>query len=494
MEVGMSGEIQGVRARCESCHRAYRVSRADRLYRCKACGGTVRAVAEEEAGDSALAGTLTCESCHAVNLHDARFCAECGAVLTGSGEPPHLGEEGLRARHEANLALKRGHVGIVAVAWLYRLGSLAYAVVTLFAVLALARREVPLREGVLVVGMTTMLACLLLAGAIQILFQPFLWALVIAVLSTAVTLVHLFGPNPLGLALPCSAAWTVLAWAAVAPTWRFRRLMREHLDLYILHHASVKTRRSLKGHSASERHERLVRVMHRAALRAWKLSAAVAVALVLASALGTRFVVTQQRPQELSDALASFTRAWNASDLDAVEAFFPAGVRDERSLWLERVVEGHGWKGRLPHLAASRPRPDGDEEDLVVEHELATGPVTARWILNGRRWSVDTIALPPPPLEPALERFRAAWSRSDAGTLAGFFGEDSRARMQASIERSARLRGWKPFPAIQRTEVEGVASGDAVATLELPEGTVTTKWYFGADGAWSLYGLQFPER
>ena len=56
----------------------------------------------------------------------------------------------------------------------------------------------------------------MLGAALQIPFRPLVWTIVLAVLATGAAVTHVVGANPLGLALPWSAAWAVVAWAIYA--------------------------------------------------------------------------------------------------------------------------------------------------------------------------------------------------------------------------------------------------------------------------------------
>lgn len=111
------------------------------------------------------------------------------------------------------------------------------------------------------------------------------------------------------MAFLASTAWAALAWGALVPMFRFKKLIARHRDLYILHHASARTRRSLKGRSAQERHERLVDAMHRAARRARRVSFAEAGAICLASIAGTYAVLTTARPNDLPPLVERFEAA-----------------------------------------------------------------------------------------------------------------------------------------------------------------------------------------
>ncbi len=437
-----------VLARCESCDKTYRVLERGRTYSCKACGGTVRPLDEGEAASA--------------------------------------------VRRDASEALKSAYRTIGAVTWLYRLGALAYAVATLLAVLALARTDVPPGGGVLVVVLTTLLTVLMLLATMHVVFQPFVWTLAIATLATVVSAVHLLGPNPYGLAVFGSAAWAVVAWATLVPTLRYQRLIATHKDLYVLHHASVGTRRSLKGRTAEARHERLVAAMRRAARRAWKISAAAAVAFVLASALGTYTVLTTKRPQVLSVATAGFEAAWSSSDLEGVGRWFDAGIRAQETARLQGRVDGLGWRDGLPALERGASRNDGDSARL--EYEASGVPLVARWVRSGLEWVLVEVELPVPPFEPTYERFLEAWRASDVEGIVAFFSPDSREGMLASIEASVRERGWDSLPQLLTTQMSDYSEGDAEVVHELERSKVRTRWHLGTDGKWRLYALRFPPR
>lgn len=487
-------------ARCADCGKTYRVPNRARAYRCKACGGSVRAehgepAAEElgqlrQAREDVDAQVVSCPGCLALNSREARTCIACDEPLDALEED----REAIAARRrEVNDELRRAHQWIGAVTWAYRLGALAYVVATFFAIVALARTDVPLRPGILVVGLTTLLSVLLAIGAIQILFRPFLWTLVIAVLATAVSVIHHVGPNPLGIGLVGSAAWAALAWLALVPTWRFQQLMQRHKDLYILHHASAQTRRALKGHTAEDRHARLVDAMRRAAWRAWGASVTAALGVVLLGAAGTWMVVTNLRPQVLDDTLERFEAAWNASDLDGVVALFDANVREQRGAWLDGAFEGHGWRTSFPTLPARALERD-DERHVRVDYDLGETVLATSWLLNGQVWTLIDLEVPVPPLEPLVARFQEAWGASDPRALVELFAEDARESMYRNVTSSAEGRGWESYPAIEETKIGNYADGDSTVIYEVERGKITTRWRLGPDGRWRLYGLELPTK
>ena len=365
----MSESSVSVRARCESCDAIYRVPTAERTYTCRSCNGTVRAVAEDQNGDpepdaGVRTGSVACPECDVIQPGGLQFCSECGTSLPESKARPGS-EAARRLREEATDALKRASRGFQIVTWTYQTGAVAYALATLFAVRALADPEVPLGGGVIVVVLTTLLSVLFGMGALHAHFKPFVWTVAIAAATTVVTLIHLVGPNPFGLAALGSAAWAVVAYGLLVPTFWFRKQIAKHRDLYILQHASNQTRRALRGRPAEERHERLLETMRRAARRQWVLSASIAGLVVLASTVGSWFYLTELRPAPFGSALARFEKAWQTGDILAVGNVFEDGFQKLATDRLTGSASGHGWGSRLPRLgkvASSRtqiapPRP-----------------------------------------------------------------------------------------------------------------------------------------
>jgi hypothetical protein len=477
-------ERSRVHARCESCGATYRVSDPARTYPCKSCGGEVRA------STGPFKGAVTCSRCGAVNLHGARFCAECGTPL-GTSPIAIASEAEAAERRAATRELRRAYAPVGAVTWLYRIGAAAYAAVTVVAVLALASRDVPLEPGILVVGLSTVLTVTMLMGAIHVLFRPFPWTVAVAVLASLVTVAHLLGPNPLDLAVLFSAAWAAVFWVATVPTLRLARLIEEHTDLYITLHASRATKRSLQGRSAKERHQRLLRAMRRASRRAWRMSAVAALAVVLASALGTWLVVTRVRPPLLRPVLIELKSAWDAGRLDEVAARFPARTRQVAAARLAGTAEGH-WGSAPPALG--EPTITDGKGTARVDYSVGGVAMTTHWTIEQQRWWLTELELPPPPFEPVLERFRAGWRASDPRAIAALYPEEHRAAMFASIRDLAARRGWATFPAIVDTQVTGADETDRLVAFVLPEGRVNTEWLLRGDGRWSLHRFDVVRR
>lgn len=437
-----------------------------------------------------LSSTVTCPECGAIHPHGAHFCEECGTPLGGSGLAP-ASPESVALRRRASAQLRRGYRWTAAITWLYRLGVLGYAGMTIVAVGALSSPEVPLGPGLLVVGLSTTLTVAMLVGAIQILFRPFLWTVTIATLASSVAVAHLIGPNPLDLALLWSAGWAVLFWASVWPMRRFRQLIDEHTDLYIEHHASRVTKRGLEGRSPRERHERLLRAMNRAFRRARKLSVLAALSTCGVAVAASYLVVSNLRPQALSDAVERFEQAWNSDGAAGVGPLFDPDVRERESTWLRGVTTEYGWGDAWPELGGGTEREA--EGWTWMDYQVAGVPVGVRWGLEDQRWHLRQVRLPVPPLEPAFDELQEAWARSDVSAIAALFPEGHQVEMSTSLAKAVQRRDWSPLPAVLEARVERLDDGAARTVLRVDDGEVVTAWRFRSNGRWRLHSIELPD-
>ncbi len=400
--------------------------------------------------------------------------------------------EELQHHLDANEELASGYRWLELVMWFHRLGALAYGIVTVVAIGALGDTRVPVGPGIVVVVLATALTAILAIGAIQILFQPFLWTVLVAVLASIVSYVHLVGPNPMGLAFYLSAGCATLFWSATFPAWRVRTLIHEYKDLYILHHASRKTRKSVHHQPEEAKHAQLDGAMQRANRRAWKIAGTSVAGLLVVSGVGSYAVYAKVRPPALEPSVASFEGAWNRGDLEAVAALFPRDAVAHQTEWLRNVALGNGWTSETPVFEHGEWLED--DGSARVTYTANGREVVVRWARVDRVWRLIEVGLPNPPLEPLLARFRAAWSTSSAPAVSAFFQEPFRERMTASIESSTSLRGWDTYPDLPAPVCSEDDDGYQIAAFAIESGDVVTKWTFRADGTWGLHGLQFPKR
>lgn len=292
--------------------------------------------------------------------------------------------------------------------------------------------------------------------------------------------------------LPASAALALLLWVAILPTHRARILIQRHKDLYILHHASAATRRSLRAKTAEEKHDRLVAAMRRASGRAWITSAAAAFAIMIAASLGAYAVVSKARPDVLDDALATFRSSWNASDVKAVGAHYDARIRATETVWLAGRTSGLGWSAGLPELGDEERRTEGGRE--VVTFATSESPVVTQWFLDGTRWTLARVEPPIPPFDPVLDAFSKSWNASDADAIAEYFPAEERWRMLQTVRGAAERQSWSAYPAIVSLDRETLEGGSEVVKLDLGDQMVKTRWHLRTDGAWALHYLEFPPR
>ena len=478
-------------ARCEDCSKTYRVPSADRAYSCKACGGIVRVIeVKASSADRDSTGIVLCNDCQTLNPRKAETCFECDADLEGATVVEDE-EEAADLLDETKRAFRRANRWGSGIAWTYHGGALAYAIATLFAVLALAKPEVPVEGGVAVVVLTVFLSVLMGTAALHLLFKPFLWTLSVAVLATGVAVVHAVGPNPYGAALLGSASWAALSWGLLYPARKFQAAIDHHKDLYIVHHASLETQRSLKGRGPGERHERLMRAMRRADRRAWKLSALMAIGLLLATTIGAQRILTSVRPAPFDGALVEFESAWNGGSADTIVRLFDPRVRDVESVSFRALATGHGWSDALPTLpVGARQESPGEWR---VDYDLGELGLTARFLFKDLEWRLVHLELPYPSVEPTLERFQSAWDAGDTKALARFFSPETRTSLLAKLEESKARREWTTYPPILGVKLQEDGGRRAVALLNLGRrAEMTTSWVFGNDGAWGVYGLKMP--
>ncbi|MCB9915049.1 MAG: zinc ribbon domain-containing protein [Planctomycetes bacterium] len=438
-------------------------------------------------------GMVTCPECAALNPGGLQFCNECGTVLPESHARPGS-EAAARLRHEAGKDLDAAQRTLDRITLAYRLGAVAYGVATLLAILALGDATVPLGEGLVVVLLTTALTAALVMGALHVTLRPDRWTLVIAGLATLVTLVHLLGPNPFGLAAVGSGVWAVFTWALVRPTQRVAALIDKHLDQYVLHHASSATRRTLAHRNAKERHERLMDVLDDAEARADRRSIVAAAVLIVVALLGSVLVAKFLRTAPLSFAQQSFEAAWNGGDAGALEALLDERVSAAEAPRLRRLLLGHGWSATRPALPTGVLR-EGDDTTWI-DYDLGKLTLTASFVRADRGWSLVGVELPTPPIEATLERFRAAWATSDPRLLSEFFPAASRSEWVDRLRKSMETREWSALPGLFDVRVTPGDPGRASVLLVLQgdAGEVETSWVFDDEGDWRLYGFKLPKR
>jgi len=477
-------------ATCEACGQGYSVPDQNRTYTCKLCQGTVRVPGEGMSSHGHLEDAIDCEECHAINHAGTETCVECGADLTESeDEEPEFDEA--KARRQATNALRRGYKWVDAFRWVSRAGALGYALVTIMAIVAMSRSEIPYEDGLLVVVVSTLLTMLMMMGSVQILFKPFVWTLLIAAVATVASVIHFVGPNPLDIASLWSAFWAVLFWVAIPPTLGFRKLIAAHTDLYILQRSSQRTRRRIENDTSGHRHQRLLRVMRKASQRAWRISAGIAIGATLVSAIATYVVVSEIRPEDLHETISSFEEDWRRSSKATLRKYFAPEIRTWQTDRLFGFAAGHGWGSRFPALG-DRQLTDNLNE-AIVKYQLGDLPITMLWALRERDWVLLQITMPAPPFEPAFKQFMAAWKNTDVERMSKFFVDEFQERMVVSLNNTLVNRNWKAFPKVLSRDFDPSENEKMVVTLQVELGTVIANWWITPQGSWGLQSIVFPD-
>src|SRR5690606_18869323 len=142
------------------------------------------------------------------------------------------------------------------------------------------------------------------------------------------------------------------------------------------------------------------------------------------------------RPTELEGHLDDFVAAWNASDVDSLEAMLVDGERVRRDLEaLRSALRKRAWQGKRPPGAEPQVA-DRGSRSAHVAFTVAGEPMATRWEREGRIWALAALHVPPPPIAPVVDRFLATWNRSDVDGLLGFYRANDPDRIERGLRRS----------------------------------------------------------
>jgi hypothetical protein len=398
-------------ATCEKCGKAYRVPDAARAYRCRACGGSVRAGAATGAADKPAAAEgaqgLACPSCGAPNSPGARFCEGCGARLGPDGDASRRS-----AREEAERTLAGRELGkalraIQAVRMFYVANAMVSGIFLAMFLFAFAAGNVEADNETLANVLVAfysgfLLVCLI--GIWQVVAQPFFWSVLIASIWTLLKAIDLaiYGPASL---LSLGTLWTAGTWVAVAATAPVRRLLREYPDLRIskrlkgqrpsVQRGDVVTRAKEKAREsrARDRRQRLV-----FGAIAAGLMIAVFAGLQYWQSAGSGSSRSTASPPPLEPVIDLFATAWNDGGLDEVTRFFPETSRQKLGRQFGAVLTKRGWDERRPEIgpativASSRRR-------RKATHPIsgsADAQLTTIWEAQGGTWVLVSVRPPKP--------------------------------------------------------------------------------------------------
>lgn len=418
-------------ARCDSCGKAYRVSQPERTYRCKACGGAVRAIVEEESTVAAVAadpdeakpggiadadaakGGPTCKACGSPNRESARFCKACGAALDGeaAGEPQAPAEKTRMDRLLAAKELNETYRLLKSLRALYAIGAVAWGAV--FALGAVGLYRVLFTDAIEDAGPIWLLfarsavgLAISIVGAVKILSQPFFWSLLIASTNTLNAAVSI-AQGGLSIGAVVSLVWSALLWLGVERASRVRHLLREYPDLWVsrrmkgeitaVDSESASTRRSAEAVQARRREKK------RNALILGGSFAVVAAAVIVVWFLQTKAdsaasLAAEEAPARAFEAVAArFVETWNASRHEDIPTFFHDDLRQKRGRQLVALFKKRGWETTLPSISGPQVLSSSRIRyralfPLVGQAESVC--LTTAWEMNDGRWTLAVLSFP----------------------------------------------------------------------------------------------------
>lgn len=238
-----------VKAFCGACGKTYRVPDGDGTYRCKACGGSVRATAGPPAARPrpelpptrprpVRSRAFVCSACGGIWPTAKESCPECGAKHAKRGAAEVTPE--LLERSRLTDAIESGHNAVKGVQALYLLGA-AFGAIGGFVSIPVLAADPQRSNGSLIFlcSFNAVYVLLSLVGAIQMPFRPVPWTVLNAVWCTfsmglkALVVLVAFSVGQ-AIALLVKILWAVLLWIAAVWAFRYSRLVRAHPELCIV--------------------------------------------------------------------------------------------------------------------------------------------------------------------------------------------------------------------------------------------------------------------
>lgn len=363
-------------ATCESCRKSFKISDAAKTYRCKECGGRVRAVESRTQVEERI-----CPSCQAVN----------------SIASPDQRRAAIHVRHAlGRLTWTRACVGLSAFVY----GVLF--VITLLAIL-IAEFYFPNAHALAVVAGPFFFVMLL--GCRQVSTQPFFWSVLLASLVTIDVVVN-FAIGEVTLFVFVKIAILVALWGGVAGAASVRKMLRQHPDMRINARLVARNgklyreKKSVEGKAASRSQARAKAAARR---RNQTLVVAVAAAICVISVVVA--VIQFSRPQPLERRVRLFAEAWNETvgsdeSIPRLVSFCDETRRVTMARQLGVAFKRYGWEDSHPKLIPL-------DDDLVTEYSVCyanfsiegletAGPLKIMWKKDDSdRWRLVGFRFPP---------------------------------------------------------------------------------------------------
>jgi len=225
---------------------------------------------------------------------------------------------------------------------------------------------------------------------------------------------------------------------------------------------------------------------------------------------------------DLRKVVIAFDDAWAAGDVSRLASHHHPDGRGEFRERLAAMAAGRGWEDGFPTIVSSMSRSKADLDDLEGDVALDPDGVTTglsmhaypggwlylRWQFEptNTTWYLYGMQTSPTDMDARLEAFRAAWSRSSPGEVAGFFAPGSEAKLQKAadfVEQRMTAAGWgADYPPLGDLDLdpdpsrftESVPDGFTTPTVETTFETdagplgVRWKWHQASD-AWCIAGF-----
>lgn len=217
--------------------------------------------------------------------------------------------------------------------------------------------------------------------------------------------------------------------------------------------------------------------------------------------------------RDLDAGAGQLAQAWSAGDVEALVGFHHPDGRAEQRTELGRLAKSRGWDGGFPNAKVTAASlSEGTEAAprkavacLACGDEAFGVKFSLQYEPAHERWYVYHVDVAPPPLAPALERFREAWAKSSPEALAPLFPPDQRKKWTDLVERKARELAWSPsFPELGegttkgelelRRATERVPGLHVETVFGVPQGELRLRWLYRLESdAWFLAALTFPK-
>ncbi|MEQ8767850.1 MAG: zinc ribbon domain-containing protein [Planctomycetota bacterium] len=376
---------------CQSCGKQFGIPRADRVFRCKNCGGRVAAEVAASKPVDATMSEGSCPSCGAPSDPSAAFCEECGHSLSGDPAGTPAGDP-----HEQRLLgseLRRAFQRVQSVRWVFWFNAVLYALA--FVSLLLASDDDTLATALTVTY--GLLSVTLVVGAFQVLSRPFAWSVVIAPIATLTAILSL-------------NLWTILgavgAWLALGSAASARKLLAK-IDgpirisqKYIAvdgHIERIRGQQIRPGRTTSRVRDQQKARRAKARKSLIIYAAGTVVALVLIIVL----IIQLSKPPELRPSADAFAKAWNATSgstrqvAEELGGFFQADSQAKMARSILRRFERYGWESGRPRLSEPEIR-KASEERAWAEFKLpgVSEKLETSWGLMNGEWRLRAIRYP----------------------------------------------------------------------------------------------------